>query len=185
MPATKDFPPSSPAPVSTSKILIFSGLVLFVVFASACVTIRRRQNRQTIAPLHAPSPPPSTARNRPLHHDVHFEKTAGTPTWCSIQPLAVQTPFRQPRPRPPQDGEGRWPTIKRPGIQPSPSSRSDTSIDTLLDFEMFPVDDFDRHLHIAILIAMPLPPGSDTLSRDAAADGNMAIGVADTLFPTP
>jgi hypothetical protein len=74
-------------------------------------------------------------------------------------------------------------------LQQSHSSRSDASIDTptfLDDFETLPVDDFDRQLLVAVLIAMPRPPGADerdSLSRDVAADANMAIGVADTLFP--
>jgi len=183
MPATQETSPPS-TPVSTSNILLFTGLILLVLVASICVAIRKRQTQRNAVVLPYDPLQPSTAPKRPLHYDVHLAGAGavGAPTWCSIQPLAVQTPFRQQTQKP-------RPTLKRSGIQSSLSSRSEASIDTadatLLD--EFPVENFYRHLHIAVLIAMPLPPGPDAgdalLSRDVA-DGNMTIGVADTVLPT-
>ncbi|KAF7347208.1 hypothetical protein MVEN_01475700 [Mycena venus] len=189
-------PTSSPStPVSTSNILVFTGLILVVLLVSIFVAVRRRQtqqaNRRAIT-LYDDPPPSSTAPNRPLHHDAHLTGAwaAEAPTWHSIQPLAVQTPFQQQQTQ--KHGQGRWPTIKLSGIHPSASlsSRSEASVDattspTLLN--EFPENYFERHLQIAVLISMPLPPGPEVgdslLSRDIA-DSNLAIGVADTLFPT-
>ncbi|KAJ7146444.1 hypothetical protein C8R44DRAFT_973245 [Mycena epipterygia] len=185
MPATQQ-PSSSPSySVSKIQISLYSGLVLVIFIAFLCVIVIRRRREQIRAARtrHPPSPTPRT----PLCYGVHLAGAMEAPTWRSIQPLAVQAPFRQ---RLQKDGGSKWPTIKRQYRPPSLSSSSDASIYTaslLDDFQMLP----DRHLHIAVLIAMPLPPGPDGLgsisrglSHDVTADVNMAVGIADAPFPT-
>ncbi|KAJ7631680.1 hypothetical protein DFH06DRAFT_1223862 [Mycena polygramma] len=185
MPATRSASSSAP---STGNVLLFVGLVLFILVVSICVAIRRRQTQRlrAAALIHA-SP---SLSGRPLHHDVHLPSgmPGSSPTWSTIQPLAVwQTPVRPSQQQ--KYSASRWPTIKPPALLRSPSSQSDTSLTTetsttlLDDCQIFPID-FDRHLRIAILIAMPLPPGPGALFPDVAADANMAIGVVDASFLT-
>ncbi|KAJ7360938.1 hypothetical protein DFH08DRAFT_361299 [Mycena albidolilacea] len=190
MPATRQSSPS--APVKTSNILVFSGLSLLVLLISICVAIRRGQtqrHRQAIALALSPSKAP----NRPSLHDVHLTTWAGpgatgAPIWCSVQPLAIQALFPEPMCLQ-SHRENRWPSIKRSGVHPSLSSRSETSIDTTplaTLLEEFPAESFERHLHIAVLIAMPFRPGMDAgdSSLLSCAADNMTIGIADTVFPT-
>ncbi|KAJ6479241.1 hypothetical protein C8R47DRAFT_1137533 [Mycena vitilis] len=182
MPATRSSSPSTP---STGNVLLFVGLVLFILVVSICVAIRRRETQRLrgAALNHAPT----FLSGRPLHHDVHL-LAGSAPTWSSIQPLAVwQTQVRPSQQQ--KYSASRWPTIKPPALPRSPSSQSDTSLATetsttlLDDCQIFPID-FDRHLRIAILIAMPLPLGPRAPFPDVAADANMVIGVVDTSFST-
>ncbi|KAJ7842221.1 hypothetical protein B0H14DRAFT_1031905 [Mycena olivaceomarginata] len=178
-----------------NPVFRFSGLSLLVLLTSICVAIRRGQtqrHRQAIALASSPSKAP----NRPSFHDVHLTTWAGpgatgatgAPTWCSVQPLAIQAPFPEPMCLQ-SHRENRWPSIKRSGVHPSLSPRSETSIGTTplaTLLEEFPDESFERHLHIAVLIAMPFRPGTDAgdSSLLSCAADNMTIGIADTVFPT-
>ncbi|KAJ6601092.1 hypothetical protein DFH09DRAFT_1490064 [Mycena vulgaris] len=181
MPATQSSSESRSYPTSTSKILLFSGLVLCVVAAFICVR-RRQAQMQAAQTRHARAP--RVAHKRPSFHDLHLSAgaEAGAYEWRSIQPLAVQTPLQQP----PKYAGSQWPSIKsRPDIVSSPSFTTDASLHTptlLDDFAIIPADASDRHLHIAVLITMPLPPGP-VASSDLAADFNITVGVVQTQVP--
>jgi len=167
---------SSPAhshSFSPGKILLFAGLLLFTVAAFICV--RRRQIELRTARAAASRTPPSSLQpsvplKKPLCHDVHLlanAEAAGKHTWCSIQPLAAQTPLRHPSP-----SQKYWRTSIK-------TESSDTLFHTpplLEDIQMHSLD----ALQIAVLIAMPHPPGLDTSN-----DPNIAVGVVEARFPRP
>ncbi|KAJ6457381.1 hypothetical protein C8R45DRAFT_1033557 [Mycena sanguinolenta] len=184
--------------------------ILSIVVAGICLAIRRSQARQeqtrrAATPRRISQPPPAPS-SRPLPHDVHLAemKQTGELTWLNIQPLAIQTPVRQLPLQAEKSGDIRWPTIKRMDTHPSlrhcrseasmlhlRSCRSEASLalaspnaDPLSNDEEDDLEGFEQHLQIAVLIAMPFSDTGDSLGSRDIADNNMAIGVADAVFPT-
>ncbi|KAJ7045186.1 hypothetical protein C8F04DRAFT_1174158 [Mycena alexandri] len=182
MPVTQTKSSSPSTPLSTGNVLLVSGLALFLLVTFACFAIRRRETRNT----RQAHPPHSQWRNKPSHHDVQLAASVTTSTWRTIQPLAVQTPFWERR-RQKYRASHSSPNNKR-----HPAAGSYAAIDsgTLLEEpQIFSATNSDRHLHITVLIAMPLPPEDGRSVRPshdvAVAETNMAIGIADAVFPAP
>ncbi|KAJ6617461.1 hypothetical protein B0H10DRAFT_2434463 [Mycena sp. CBHHK59/15] len=188
MPATQ---PTSdpPPPPSKGKTFLFVGLALFICAGMIFLATLRRRRR---AQLRAAQPPPPSSQpvpEKPVCHDVHLSGITAKPTWDVIQPFALETPF-PPRAVP---RGGRWSTLKRqyrPTSRPSLFSSSDASLlnpALIGDLQTLPVAQH-RHLQIAVMIAMPLPPELDA-SEDASRaipyhrDADMAVGIMTTPFP--
>ncbi|KAF8215702.1 hypothetical protein K438DRAFT_1954408 [Mycena galopus ATCC 62051] len=191
---------SHSGPVSTSNVLLIACALLSIVVAALCFAVRRNQTRQqqqqarqvVVAPRRR-SLPPAKLSDKPLPHEVVLTPAwaEGAPKWLNIQPLAVfEPPFRQLQMQTQKPGESPRPVIKRSETQVSLSCRSEASIESPTADPVFDEEveiNFEQHLQIAVLIAMPFPPGlpaRDSLLARDIADNSMTIGVADTVFPT-
>ncbi|KAJ7144823.1 hypothetical protein C8R43DRAFT_1130540 [Mycena crocata] len=178
MPATEKQTSNTSYFGTRGKLVLFFCLGLCLLGLCICVLMQRyRQQLQTEETPHSCIPAPTTP-DKPVCHDVHLRRAEGVPTWDSIQPLAVQTPFfHRSQKDTSESSVNLWPTIKRderPGIQPA---NLFSSSDAFLNAVPL-LDDF-QNLHTTVLVAMPVPP----LNGPLRIVDNMALGVAYTVFP--